>query len=445
MEESKETFFALSTPVGRSATATIRISGEVALAALLQLSKKEIKEIKHSKTFVTDIYSKNNCLIDNVIAVYYKNPKSYTGEDLVEIHTHGNPIIVNALSRELSLMGIRIAEPGEFTKTAFCNKKLDLIQAESILTLINSKSSAGVSLSLNSASGSLTAFLKNTRKELVFASSLLEYELDVSEIDNQKKTQEAVQKTLVKTLRKTEKLLSSGQSSRLLVSGARIVICGKPNVGKSTLFNSILKHNRSIVTSLAGTTRDTVEENLILNNQSVVFIDTAGIRDTKNIVERKGIERTNEEIDSADIVLFMVDANETKPPKDIIKNAIVIYNKIDLLQKSQLRVLKTNSKNSFFVSAKNKTGINKLLSKIEKTLFKTHIKDNDLFLTSSRQEQALYNIKKEIKPLVYNKEKNLELLAHHTTNAIGFFDNLLGKTSTDDILENVFSSFCVGK
>ena len=445
MLTTNETFFALSTPMGRSATATIRINGENALATLLQLSKRKETDIKHAKSTLINIYNKNNDLIDSVVSTYHKKPKSYTGEDLVEIHTHGNPTIINTLSKELLKMGVRPAEAGEFTKTAYLNGKMDLIQAESVLLLINSTSTAGVNLSLNSVAGFATNELQKTKKNLINALGLLEYELDISETENQKTTTTNVHKMLNRTVKNVKRFLSSGQASKVLTSGARIVICGEPNTGKSTLFNALLKHERAIVTNLPGTTRDTIEEGLILNKNNVVFVDTAGLRETKNLVEQKGIERTKDEIKNADIVLFLFDSIVRQHEKKNNKKVINVLNKIDLLDKNSLIKLKNKNSNFVFISAKKKQGLSGLLLKIEDLVFQITQKNNNLFLTSKRQENVLLQIQAELEPLIINKEMNLELLAHHTKKAIAFFDNLLGKTTTDDILNSVFSGFCVGK
>ena len=445
MLENKETFFALSTPMGRSATATIRINGEKALATLLQLSNKKKLDIKHAKSILINIYNKNNDLIDNVVTTYYKNPKSYTGEDVVELHTHGNPTIINTLSKELLELGVRPAEPGEFTKTAYLNGKMNLIQAESVLLLINSTSALGVNLSLNSVVGSTTSELQKTKTSLINALGLLEYELDISEIENQKSTTTTVHKTIYKTVKNVKQYLSSGQASKVLTSGARIVICGEPNTGKSTLFNALIKHERAIVTNIPGTTRDTIEEGLILNKNNVVFVDTAGLRPTEDIVEQKGIERTKGEIKNADIVLSLFDSTTMQNKKRNNKNTIYILNKIDLLDNNSLKKLKEQNRGFIFISAKEKRGIENLLLEIENLVSQITAKNNNLFLTSKRQENVLSQIQSELEPLVVNNETNLELLAHHTKKALGFFDNLLGKTTTDDVLDSVFSGFCVGK
>ena len=325
MLTNKETFFALSTPIGRSATATIRINGENALKALLQLSKEKKIDIKHAKSKLVNIYSKNNDLIDNVVTTYYKNPKSYTGEDLVEIHTHGNPTIINTLSEELLKIGVRPAEPGEFTKTAYLNGKMDLVQAESVLLLINSTSASGVNLSLNSVAGFTTNELQKTKKILIESLGLLEYELDISDTENQKTTTVTVHTSIYKAVKNIKRFLLSGQASKILTSGARIVICGEPNTGKSTLFNALIKHERAIVTNTPGTTRDTIEEGLILDKNNVVFVDTAGLRPTEDIVEQKGIERTKDEIKNADIVLSLFDSTTMQNKKRNNKNTNYNY------------------------------------------------------------------------------------------------------------------------
>jgi tRNA modification GTPase len=443
--ENKETFFALSTPMGRSATATIRINGEKALATLLQLSNKKKLDIKHAKNILVNIYNKNNDLIDNVVTTYYKKPKSYTGEDLIEIHTHGNPTIINTLSKELLELGVRPAEPGEFTKTAYLNGKMDLIQAESVLLLINSTSASGVNLSLNNVVGFATNELQKTKNNLISALGLLEYELDISETENQTTTTKNVHKTIHKTVKNVKRILSSGQASKILTSGARIVICGEPNTGKSTLFNALIKHERAIVTDIPGTTRDTIEEGLILNKNNVVLVDTAGLRPTKNLVEKKGIERTKDEIKNADIVLSLFDSTTKENKRKNNKNTLYIINKVDLLDSHSLNKLMKQNPGFVFISAKEKQGIDKLLLEIEKCVFKITAKNNSLFLTSKRQENVLFQIQSELEPLVTNNETNLELLAHHTKKAIGIFDNLLGKTTADDVLDSVFSGFCVGK
>ena len=442
-KKKETTFFGLSTPPGKSATATIRISGKKTKSVLHGLTSGKIKNPKHRYSTVLNIYNKNNNLIDNVVVVFFKGPNSYTGDDLVEIHTHGNPVIINRLYNALLDFGLRIADPGEFTRSAYLNNKIDLIQAESILSLINSNTKEGVNLSLNNISGTLSAKTAQMRMDIINALGFVEYELDISETDTQKNTIVKTHKSIKKLLLEIKELISTAKYARLKTIGARVVIYGKPNVGKSTLFNSLLNYERSIVTNIAGTTRDTIEESSTVGNHSVVFIDTAGIRATNNPIEKLGVVRAQEKINEADLSIQII----TKPTdlgSTTTKNTLTVCNKTDLLNETQLKKLKSN-KNIICVSAKNKNGLSTLLKHINHKLnLKTQNKSEHQ-ITSLRQEQSLKKIQKELKKALENKEKNLEIIAHHLGNAIKEFDNLLGRTSPDDVLESVFSNFCVGK
>tara|TARA_Y100000768_G_scaffold332663_1_gene272388 strand:+ start:401 stop:1735 length:1335 start_codon:yes stop_codon:yes gene_type:complete len=442
-KKKETTFFGLSTPPGRSATATIRISGNKTKSTLHKLTSGKIKNPKHRNSTVLDIYNKNNNLIDKAVVTFFEGPNTYTGDDLVEIHTHGNPVIINHLYNALLGFGLRVADPGEFTRSAYLNNKIDLIQAESVLSLINSNTKEGVNLSLNNISGSLSAKTVKMRADIINALGFVEYELDISETDTQKETIIRIHKAIKALLVETEELMSTAKYARLKTIGARVVIYGKPNVGKSTLFNSLLNYERSIVTNIAGTTRDTIEESSTVGNHSVVFIDTAGIRTTKNLIEKLGVVRAQEKIKEADLSIQII-TNLTETVTTKTKNNLTVLNKIDLLSETQLNQLKTN-KNIICVSAKNKRGIPTLLKHINQKLdLKTQNKSEHQ-VTSPRQEQSLKKIQEELKEALKNKEKNLEIIAHHMGNAIKEFDNLLGKTSPDDILESVFSNFCVGK
>ena len=441
--KKENTYFSLSTPMGRSATATIRISGKKAKAALSQLTSGKLKNPKHRMSSVFDIYNKNNSLIDNAVISFFEGPNSYTGEDLVEIHTHGNPIIINRVYSALLEFGFRIADPGEFTRTAYLNNKIDLIQAESVLSLINASTKEGIDISLNNISGALSSKTVQMRADIIGALGFIEYELDISETDTQKETIVNTRESIKTLLFETKELISTAKYARLKTVGASVVIYGKPNVGKSTLFNSLLNYERSIVTNIAGTTRDTIEEVSKVGNHSVVFIDTAGIRTTDDPIEKLGVNRTQEKINEADLSIQII----TKPPKTNTtknKNNLTVLNKTDLLNKTQLNKLKTN-KNIICVSAKNKTGLPQLLKHINQQLDLNAQNKSENQITSIRQEQSLKKIQKQLKEALKNKEGNLEIIAHHLGGAIKEFDNLLGKTSPDDILESVFSNFCVGK
>ena len=441
---NQETYFALSTPSGRSATATIRISGPNSKKTLLKLFKNKNKNLKPGLNYVVSLYNKNNNLIDKCVVVFYKSPKSFTGNDMVEIHTHGNPVIVDTVSRELLELGIRHADAGEFTRTALLNNKIDLIQAESLLSLINAKSITGVHISNTNLTGALTKRFKKMRALLIKTQGLLEYELDISETENQKETSSLALNSLKKIHKKADTLISSTTNARINIDGARIVIFGEPNVGKSSVFNALLNYKRSIVTEIAGTTRDSIQERLNIGNHNTVLIDTAGIRNTKNKVEQLGIERSNEEIKNADILLHIVDTTTNTDNKKL-KKQITVLNKFDLLSKDQKKKIKSTNTKTVFVSAKNGTGISLLIKKIEEKLSTTTNHNRNEHITSLRQEQLLIKVNNAILPIIKNQETNIEIIAHHTKEAISHFDHLLGKTSVDDILDDVFSNFCVGK
>ena len=440
----QETYFALSTPSGRSATATIRMSGPNSKNTIVKLFKNKNKNLKPGFNHVVSLYNKNNDLIDKCVVVFYKNPKSFTGDDMVEIHTHGNPVIVEAISKELLELNVRHAEAGEFTRAALLNGKIDLIQAESILSLINAKSMAGVQISNTNLIGALTKRFKKMRELLIKTLGLLEYELDISETDNQKEISNQALKSLKKIHKKTDSLISSTTNARINIDGARIVIFGEPNVGKSSVFNALLSYKRSIVTEIAGTTRDSIQERLNIGRHNAVLIDTAGIRNAKDRVEQLGIERSSEEIKNADILLNIVDANTNIDNKKQT-NQITVLNKIDLLSEAQKAELKNTKTKLVFVSAKNGNGINLLIKKMEEKLSTITNHNQNEHITSLRQKQLLNKVIKTILPIIKHKETNIEIIAHHTKEAISHFDHLLGKTSVDDVLDGVFSNFCVGK
>ena len=439
---NQETYFALSTPNGRSATATIRISGPNSKKTIFKLFKN--KNLKPGLNHVVSLYNKNNHLTDKCVIVFYKNPKSFTGNDMVEIHTHGNPVIIDTLSKELLELGVRHADAGEFTRTALLNNKIDLIQAESLLSLINAKTIAGVQISNTNLNGALTKRFKKMRDLLIRTQGTLEYELDISETETQKETSKRAVNSLKIINKKADALISSTTNARINIDGARIVIFGEPNVGKSSVFNALLTYKRSIVTEIAGTTRDSIQERLNIGRHNIVLIDTAGIRNTKDRVEQLGIDRSNEEIKNADILLHIVDATKNTDSKKR-KNQLIVLNKIDLLSEDQKKVIKSTNTQTVFVSAKDKTGISLLIEKIEEKLSSITNHNRNEHITSLRQEQLLVKVNKSILPIIKNQETNIEIIAHHTKEAINHFDQLLGKTSADDILDDVFSNFCVGK
>ena len=446
MKKEQDTVYALSSAPGRAALSVVRVSGESAFHTIEKITKNKITQIKHRKSYLRSIYNINNDLIDKVILTFYTAPNSYTGEDLVEITTHGNPIIVDSLFNTLNDLGLRLANPGDFTSRAYHNKKIDLVQAESTLSIINARSKAGVQSSLLGTLGKLSNKLKDIKKLLVLSLSELEYELDISETDNNKNVISLAEKNIKSTIFKMQKLIKTHNNSSILVDGARVVITGAPNVGKSTLLNALIDDEKAIVTDIPGTTRDTVEALTYFSNYPVLLLDTAGIRKTNNKIENIGIEKAKQEIMSADIVYNIQSNRKNKNQNSDTKNTIKVFNKSDLMTKEEILKLQTKEPDCVIISAKNKTGIAKLKSKTE-TLLKLKTESSEpLFLSSKRQQTALIKSVEHLRrALTKESLHELEIIAHNLRLAINEFDWVLGKTTTNDILENVFSNFCVGK
>ena len=445
MSTQQDTIYALSSTPGRSAISIIRISGEKTFHAIDTITRGKISKPKHQTAYPCAIYSINNNLIDKVITTVYCSPNSYTGENLAEITTHGNPIIVDRLFNTLRGLGLRLANPGEFTSRAYHNKKIDLIQAESILSIINAKSKAGVQSSLRGVAGKLSNKLKKTKHQLVLSLADLEYELDISEVDNNRIVVEKVVEKTKAIILEMEKLIKTHDISSILTDGAKVVITGAPNVGKSTLLNALIGHERAIVTDIPGTTRDTVESLTYFSNYPVLLTDTAGLRETNNKIENIGIKKTKMETLSADVI-YNLQSNNKKNHKTDPEKTINIYNKSDLMTKSEITELQKKKPDCLIISAKNKIGLNRLRSRTE-ALLKLKTDSNDsLFLSSKRQQAALARSVKHLKNATCEESLlEIELIAHNLRLALSEFDWVLGKTTTEDILESLFSNFCVGK
>ena len=446
MNNKQDTVFALSTTPGRSALSVIRITGKKSFYVVKKLTKNKSTQLENRKALTTHIYNKNNSLIDKVVVTFFYGPNSYTGEDLVEITTHGNPIIVDSVFNSLLDLGLRLANPGEFTSRAYNNKKIDLIQAESTLSVINSKSIGGVRSSLLGVVGKLSNKLEKIRQLLVLSLGELEYELDISELDNKKKVIKKAKKNIQKAIKEMRKLIRSHKKASIFNDGARVAIVGPPNAGKSTLLNALTNQERAIVTKTPGTTRDTIEALVYYANYPVLLIDTAGIRKTKDKIEKLGIKKTEREIKAADIVYNVQLTPTNKNTKTNQNKTINILNKSDLITKEEKEKLQENHPKWVIISAKNKEGLKQLRKKTEKTLKLKTGSNNTPFLSTRRQKTALIKSKKYLLRAI--KKENLlelEIIAYNLRLSLNEFDWVLGKTTTNELLNVVFSNFCVGK
>ena len=437
-----DTIVSQATPQGYSGIAVLRLSGSTALATAIKISKAK-HQLAPMKATLLPIYDHKGTRVDRGIFIYYKAPKSYTGEDVVEISCHGNPLICKTIINTAKHHGLRIAEPGEYTKRAFLNGKLSLSQAESVSLLISSRTKEALKINMQNLGGKNEERVVELKEQLIDTLSLLEYELDVSEGENTTKKTKSMALKMLKNISLTIKqMVFSYRVSSVYNNGLKIAIVGKPNVGKSTLMNAISKKDRSIVSPRPGTTRDVVSVEIVLFGLPITLIDTAGIRDAEDEIEKEGVSRSVKETTGSNLVLSVFTSN-TQPVENIeFRNKILVYNKADLKKNN------SRYKEAISVSALKEKGIEKLLKKIQSTLLETVNYSGDVIVNTQRQSYAISKCLTFINKsssLLKEDFPHFELVAQDLRDAINCLDLFLGKTTSDDILNNVFSSFCVGK
>lgn len=434
----KDTIFSLATAYGTSGVAIIRVSGERAFDVFKMLSKKNT--IVPRETIYSAIYDLDSGIIDEGIFVYFKSPKSLTGEDVLEIHCHGSQAVILKILEELSkINNLRSSEAGEFLRRGLENGKYDLSYAESINTLINSKTPEQRKGAVKSLLGQNKQVLL-LQENLKDALAILEANIDFADEVDKESMRVASEK--IECFIKTAKEYIAVEGEKL-EQGLKIAIIGKPNVGKSSLLNYLAKKQVAIVSSVAGTTRDLVEVSLNLDGFLVSIVDTAGLRQTKNKVEKLGIKKAKEMQSSADIIIHMYDIKDANIKVKANKKTINVFNKKDKI-KTQL----SNNNNGFYISIKNNIGLEELSSEIKNRVASFYKNFENKVLFNKRQRLELENaivFAQNYKTGVKNN-KNIELIAQDIRIAIEFLDNVLGRTSIDEeILGKIFSKFCIGK
>ena len=437
-----DTIVAQATPFGKGSISVIRLSGEKAL--LIAKGLAENKATLQDRTAVfSSVFIQSKKKIDEAVFTYFKNPNSYTGEDVVELSCHGNPVIVDSIIKRACNLGARIAEPGEYTKRAFLNNKLDLVQAEAVGDLINSKSEEAALHQNKNLSGSVSSDVLKIQKNLLSILSSLEFEFDVSE--GEALLPENVNncvKLLKNSCLRVENILKSYSMGVAYTQGLRITLVGKPNVGKSTLMNCILGENRSITSQISGTTRDTITSEITISGIPITLIDTAGITNSSNQIEKEGVLRASKEIERADVVISMSSPNVKSLDFKNEKETINVFNKTDLMKSGF-----TKNSSFFYISALKNQGVDLLLEELAR-LVKKNAFSTDSTINNLRQKEALSKCLISLTSalgILKNKQPELELAAFEIKDSINSLSVFLGKVSPEDVLNKIFSNFCVGK
>ena len=447
-----DTIAAPITPLVVSPVISIRISGSDALKVFSLMEKGgssvDIANIKPNYVSLYKFNIKDEDLYDDVLAVYFKAPHSFTGEDVVEISFHGNPVLVNAALSSIYKLGIRNAEGGEFSKRAFLNGKIDLTQAESIQELISAKSIDGVHSAYNQLHGSLKNNLDFIKDKLLSMKAIMEAKIDFPDEDTLDSESEVLKENSLEVIKNIDNLLESYKSYRMHNKGIDIVIAGKPNVGKSSLLNALLKEERAIVSDIAGTTRDFIKENLYIGGIPVHITDTAGIHSSSEYVEKIGIDKSIEKINNSDIVFLILDiskpiTSEDKYLLDITSksNRIIIGNKIDIWSAENF------SEADIYISAKNNENMDKFIELIKS---RVSISNNDIKTSATAITQRHYTLLLEVKDIIEKISSSIyiypiDMLCIDLERAINLISEITGDNYTEKVLDIVFSSFCIGK
>jgi tRNA modification GTPase len=453
----QDTIVALATPPGVGAIGVIRLSGDKAFNIINALFSSKDLLGKPSHTIHVGLIKENGKLIDEVVVSLFKGPKSYTGEDVVEISCHGSPYVQQQVLQACVNQGARMARPGEYTQRAFLNGKLDLTQAEAVADLIASNTAASQKTALYNIRGGFSEVLKTLRGELISFSALIELELDFSQEDvefaDRKKFYELIRSA--QTI--TAQLLNSFQLGNVIKNGVSAAIVGKPNAGKSTLLNTLLNENRAIVSEIAGTTRDTIEEVLNINGILFRLIDTAGIREhSTDSIELVGIERSLEKMKSADIVLYIFDVKqitsaELKAIADTLQQnnntVLLVGNKADVSTENEIKEKFKFIDEVHFISAKNKTGINELKDAIFKSTVSELPSSESVIVTNARHQQALQEVERSLNDIEAGLNSAIpgDLLALDIRRCLHYISEITGDISNEDVLDFIFSKFCIGK
>lgn len=457
----QDTIVALATPSGAGAVAIVRVSGPLAIeivAGVFQSIKN--KDLRKQKTHTLHLgfIKDGEKIIDQVLVSLFKGTNSYTGEPTVEISCHGSTFIQQQIIQLLLRKGCRMASAGEFTMRSFLNGKMDLSQAEAVADLIASDNAASHQLAMQQMRGGFSNEIAKLREELLNFASLIELELDFSEEDVEFADRSAFRILVDRIQFVLKRLIDSFAVGNVIKNGIPVAIVGEPNVGKSTLLNALLNEERAIVSDIAGTTRDTIEDELVIDGIGFRFIDTAGIRDTQDVVENIGIQKTFEKIEQAQLVLFLVEGSaveieslkreiEEIKNKYPLKSLVVIMNKMDLLSEEEISTLQKHISNVLLISAKNKMGIEDLKQTLLSLVNTGALRNNETIVTNTRHYDSLLKALEAIQKVEWGLQSDLsaDLMAIDIRQALYYFGEITGQVTNDELLGNIFANFCIGK
>lgn len=457
---SNNTICAISSPAGVGAISIIRMTGGESFTILsksIQNSEKAINA-EGSKMIFGKVVDKSGEIIDEVMYSKFPSPNSYTGEDVVEIYCHGSEYIQRKIVEILCENGSEIANPGDFSKRAFLNGKMDLAQSEAIADIISSHSKESHRLAMNQIKGSVSDEIEDLRKQLLELVMLLELELDFSEEDVEFADRSKMQEIIKSLSSKIDLLIDSFKYGNAVKSGVPVVIAGKPNVGKSSLLNAILQEERAIVSEIPGTTRDSIEDEIVIDGIKFRFIDTAGIRESKDKIEIIGIERTYQKIKQALIIFLMVEPDDNDNIKKQILNSlepyidsenqkiIIVINKIDTVSDIKIKS-EFNNYQQIGISAKEKTNIDKIKNILTNTVKDLSPENQNIIITSARHESALKKCQKSLKQASESLNNNIssDFISQDVREAVYYLGEITGAISNEEVLGAIFENFCIGK
>ena len=452
-----DTICAIATSLNSSGIGIIRISGEdaISFADSIFRGKNKLADCETHTIQYGHIYD-NEELVDEVLVLIMRGPRSYTTEDVIEIHCHGGILVLKKVLSLLVSVGCRIAEPGEFTKRAFLNGRIDLSEAESIMDLISSNSELAMKNSVKQLSGSLRDIIVDLRDKILYETAYIESALDDPEHYDLTGYPDDLKNKVDSMISRIDDLINSFNSGHILKEGINTLILGKPNAGKSSLLNTLSRRERAIVTDIPGTTRDTLEEQITINGVSLNIIDTAGIRETDDIVEKIGVDKALDSIDDADLILFVIDSSRPLDGDDefiiskiIDKKVIILLNKSDLLSViTEEDICNKYNKPVISFSSVSLDGLKTLESKITDMFFSGQVHSDDtLYITNSRQAACLTNAKNSLTNVLTSIDNMMpeDFFSIDLMDAYNFLGEITGETIDDDLANKIFSEFCMGK